>query len=172
GIITAQDLANWKVHIEEPLKTTYKGIDVYKLNTWVQGPVMLQTLNLLEHIDLKAMGYNSTKYIHTIYQTMNLAFADRDFYYGDPYFQPSEPIQGLLNKDYAKLRAGTIQYNHNDSTCAPGDPYPFEGKVNPHTALLKSRFGSGWPANNNRATSFNHNKINLNEGLRSGAESA
>ncbi|HLA57489.1 MAG TPA: gamma-glutamyltransferase, partial [Puia sp.] len=119
-----------------------------------------------------AMGYNSTKYIHTIYQTMNLAFADRDFYYGDPYFQPSEPIQGLLNKDYAKLRAASIQYNHNDSTCAPGDPYPFEGKVNPHTALLKRRFGNSWPANNTRAISFNNYEINPNEEIVRGTEAA
>ena len=45
---------------------------------------MLQALNILEDIDLKAMGYNSARYIHTVYQAMNLAFADRDFYYGDP----------------------------------------------------------------------------------------
>jgi gamma-glutamyltranspeptidase / glutathione hydrolase len=172
GLISMEDLARWKPLEEEPLHINFKGIEVYKLQQWSQGPALLQSLNILENIDLRAMGYNSTKYIHTIYQTMNLAFADRDFYYGDPYFQPSEPIQGLLNKDYAKLRAGTIQYDHNDSTCAPGDPYPFEGKVNPHTALLKSRFGNGWPANNNRAVSFNHYEINLNEGIRSGTESA
>ena len=46
---------------------------------------MLQALNILENYDLKSMGYNSPKYIHTIYQAMNLAFADRDFYYGDTY---------------------------------------------------------------------------------------
>ena len=51
------------------------------------------------------MGYNSSKYIHTIYQTMNLTFADRDFYYGDPYFAPEEPMKGLLSKEYAKQRA-------------------------------------------------------------------
>jgi gamma-glutamyltranspeptidase/glutathione hydrolase len=88
GLITLQDLANWKVRIEEPVTTNYKGIDVYKLNVWVQGPVMLQALNLLEQADLKSMGYNSARYIHTLYQAMNLAFADRDFYYGDPYFPP------------------------------------------------------------------------------------
>jgi gamma-glutamyltranspeptidase/glutathione hydrolase len=60
GLHTAEDLANWKVRIEEPVKTTYKGIDVYKLDFWTQGPVMLQALNILEGMDLKAMGYNST----------------------------------------------------------------------------------------------------------------
>ena len=91
GLITEGDLANWKVKIEEPLMTNYKGIDVYKLQQWTQGPVMLQTLNILENFDLKSMGYNSTRYIHTLYQAMNLAFADRDFYYGDPLFQKNSP---------------------------------------------------------------------------------
>ncbi|HRJ17123.1 MAG TPA: gamma-glutamyltransferase, partial [Saprospiraceae bacterium] len=84
GLITMEDLAKWKVYQEEPLMTTYKGIDVYKLDTWVQGPAMLQALNMLENFDLKGMGYNSSRYIHTLYQVMNMAFADRDFYYGDP----------------------------------------------------------------------------------------
>ena len=90
------------MYIEDPAVTTYKGIDVYKLTHWVQGPAMLQTLNILENVDLKSMGYNSARYIHTLYQAMNLAFADRDFYYGDPYVPPVEPIKGLLSKEYAK----------------------------------------------------------------------
>lgn len=137
GLITMQDLANWKVRIEEPVMITYKGIDVYKLTHWVQGPVMLQTLNLLENFDLKVMGYNSSRYIHTIYQAMNLAYADRDFYYGDPYFPPAEPIKGLLSKEYAKQRSRLIQQDRNDSAAGPGDPYPFQGGTNPYVDLLK-----------------------------------
>src|SRR6266513_4758895 len=75
GLITMEDLAKWKVMQEEPLKVNYKGIDVYKLSQWTQGPALLQALNILENFDLKSMGYNSTRYIHTLYQTMNLAFA-------------------------------------------------------------------------------------------------
>jgi gamma-glutamyltranspeptidase / glutathione hydrolase len=86
GLVTLADLANWQVKIEEPVKTNYKGIEVYRLSKWTQGAAMLQALNILENYDLKAMGYNSARYIHTVYQAMNLAFADRDFYYGDPYF--------------------------------------------------------------------------------------
>lgn len=138
GLITEQDLANWKVKIEEPMMTTYKGIEVYKLQQWTQGPVMLQTLNILENFDLKSMGYNSGRYIHTLYQAMNLAFADRDFYYGDPAFAPDEPMQGLLSKEYAKERAKLINPDRNDPKATPGDPYPFEGKVNPYTDLLKN----------------------------------
>ena len=85
------------------------------------------------------MGYNSAKYIHTVYQAMNLAFADRDFYYGDPYFLPQEPMAGLLNKEYARQRAGLIRDDRNDPQIAPGDPYPFEGKTNPWRELLRQR---------------------------------
>ena len=143
GLITENDLAQWKVKIEEPLMTTYRGIEVYKLQQWTQGPVMLQTLNILENFDLKEMGYNSTKYIHTLYQAMNLAYADRDFYYGDPAFPPEEPMQGLLSKEYAKERSRLINPDQNDPDIRPGDPYPYEGKTNPFVTLL-----NGWVASN------------------------
>jgi len=145
GLITMEDLANWKVYIEEPVMTTYKGIEVYKLTCWVQGPVMLQALNMLDGLDLKSMGYNSARYIHTLYQVMNLAYADRDFYYGDPYFPPEEPIKGLLSKEYAKERLKLINWKKNDPKAKPGDPYPFEGKKNPFLHLLKkwSNVGAG-----------------------------
>jgi gamma-glutamyltranspeptidase/glutathione hydrolase len=137
GLHTMEDLANWQVHIEEPVKTTYKGIEVFKLTTWVQGPVMLQALNMLEDVDLQAMGFNSTRYIHTLYQVMNHAFADRDFYYGDPYYPPEEPIQGLLSKDYARHRFEQINWERNDPDVKPGDPYPFQGGENPFLHLLE-----------------------------------
>jgi gamma-glutamyltranspeptidase/glutathione hydrolase len=136
GLITEGDLAQWKVKIEEPLMTTYRGIEVYKLQQWTQGPVMLQTLNILENFDLKEMGYNSTKYIHTLYQAMNMAYADRDFYYGDPGFPPEEPMKGLLSKEYAKERSKLINPDRNDPAIRPGDPYPYEGKTNPFGTLL------------------------------------
>jgi len=136
GLITLKDLANWKVYIEEPDMTTYKGIEVYKLTSWVQGPVMLQALNLLEDIDLKSMGYNSSRYVHTLYQAMSMSFADRDFYYGDPYFPPEEPMKGLLSKEYAKQRIRQINWERNDPDIAPGDPYPFQGGVNPYKDIL------------------------------------
>lgn len=142
GLITENDLAQWKVKIEEPTMTTYRGIEVYKLHEWSQGPALLQALNILENFDLKAMGYNSTRYIHTVYQAMNLAFADRDFYYGDPAVPPTEPIKGLLSKEYAKLRSKEINPDRNDTKAGPGDPYPFEGSKNPYLHLLED-WGNG-----------------------------
>jgi len=142
GLFTLEDLAKWKPIEEEPMHVNYKGIEVYKLQQWTQGPSLLQSLNILENFDLKSMGYNSAKYIHTIYQTMNLSFADRDFYYGDPYFPPVEPMKGLLSKEYAKQRAALIKWDINDPNIGPGDPYPFEGKTNPYLELLKQRAAS------------------------------
>jgi gamma-glutamyltranspeptidase/glutathione hydrolase len=141
GLITTQDLARWRVKLEEPVKTTYRGIEVYKLTTWVQSPVMLQALNLLENFDVRAMGYNTSRYIHTVYQVMNLAFADRDFYYGDPDFPPAEPVRGLLSKEYAKSRLTSIDPVRNDPAAAPGDPYPFQDAENPYLDLLQ-KWGS------------------------------
>ncbi|HEV7892655.1 MAG TPA: gamma-glutamyltransferase [Pyrinomonadaceae bacterium] len=152
GLITEQDLANWKVRIEEPVSANYKGVEVYKLTHWTQGPAMLEALNILENFDLRGMGFNSARYVNTVYQSMSLAFADRDFYYGDPYFPPVEPIQGLLSKDYAKQRAKLINPERNDPAQGPGDPYPFMGQTaNPYRALLEKwntrpAAGAGTPA--------------------------
>jgi gamma-glutamyltranspeptidase/glutathione hydrolase len=137
GLITMEDLANWKVKEEEPLSTNYKGIEVYKLQTWTQGPAMLQALNILENFDLQKMKYNSVEYINTVYQTMSLTFADRDFYYGDPAFSIQIPIKGLLSKEYAKQRATLINSNKNE-IFTPGNPYLFQNeKINPFDKYLR-----------------------------------
>jgi gamma-glutamyltranspeptidase/glutathione hydrolase len=154
GLHTLEDLARWKVEIEEPVMTDYKGIQVYKLNVWTQGPAMLQALNILENVDLKGMGYNSARYIHTLYQAMNLAFADRDFYYGDPYVAPEEPVKGLLSKEYAKARLKQIDWTRNDPAVKPGDPYPFQGGTNPFLDLLQK-----W--NTSTPTSTQENRAGL-----------
>lgn len=145
GLFTMEDLANWKVRIEEPVKTTYKGIDVYKLTAWTQGPAMLEALNILENFDLRAMSYNSPRYIHTVYQAMNLAFADRDFYFGDTYVPPDEPIRGLLSKEYGRERAKLVRPDRNDPAVPPGDPYVFQGGQNPFLDVLKN-----WPTTANK----------------------
>jgi len=139
GLITKEDLKNWRPTEEAPSMVNYKGIDVYKLQAWTQGPSLLQALNIVENFDLKKMGYNSADYMHTIYQAMNLSFADRDFYYGDPKFTTNQPMTGLLSKAYAKQRAGEIDMAKNNANAGPGDPYPFEGKTNPFMDLIKAK---------------------------------
>ena len=139
GLITLDDLAGWQPLLEQPLHTTYRTVDLYKLDTWTQGAALLQTLNILENFDLRAMGYNSASYIHTVCQAMNLAFADRDFYYGDPCFPPQTPRHGLLSKEYAMQRAAMIRPDRNDAGAGPGDPYPFQGGRNPYLDLLQQQ---------------------------------
>jgi gamma-glutamyltranspeptidase/glutathione hydrolase len=138
GLHTLQDLAKWQVKIEEPLTTTYKGITVHKLTTWTQGAALLEMLNLLEPIEVQKLGYNSARYIHALCQAMHLAFADRDFYFGDPYFAPAEPIRGLLSKDYARERWQLVDWTRNNPDTRPGDPYPDNGGTNPFPKLLRN----------------------------------
>lgn len=138
GLHTLEDLAKWRVKFEEPVRTSYKGIEMHKLNTWTQGPAMLQMLNLLEPLDLQSMGYNSARYIHTIAQAMHMAFADRDFYYGDPSVTPDEPLRGLLSKEYAAERWQNFNASLNNPDTRPGDPYAFMGLTNPYQKLLRN----------------------------------
>ena len=139
GLITAEDLASWSVKFEEPVSANYKGIEVFKLTTWTQGPALLQALNILGGIDLRPMGYNSARYIHALYQAISLAMADRDFYYGDPRVAPEEPIRGLLSKNYARARRDSIDWEKNDPDIRPGDPYQYQRGRNPYQELLE-----GW----------------------------
>jgi gamma-glutamyltranspeptidase/glutathione hydrolase len=86
------------------------------------------------------MGYNTARYVNTVAQAMHLAFADRDFYYGDPDFPPDEPIRGLLSKEYAHKRGADIDPAKTAPFARPGDPYPFQGSTNPFLGLLDA-----WP---------------------------
>ena len=138
GLHTLQDLAQWQVKLEEPVKTTYKGIEIHKLNTWTQGAAMLQMLNFIEPLDLQSMGYNSARYIHTLSQAMHLAFADRDFYFGDNAIAPEEPLRGLISKEYAADRWQQFDPLRNNPDTRPGDPYAFMGRQNPYLKLLRT----------------------------------
>jgi gamma-glutamyltranspeptidase/glutathione hydrolase len=171
GLITKDDLARWQVKIEEPVKTDYKGIEVYKLNVWTQGPAMLQALNILEPMDLKGMGFNSARYIHTVHQAMNLAFADRDFYYGDPAFPPEEPVRGLLSKEYAETRRKQIDWKRNDPAVRPGDPYPFQGGTNPFKALLEKWGTPGESSTYTQPHQASLDGMTFEEGFRAGTTS-
>lgn len=162
GLITLDDLARWYPVEEKPLCVSYKGIDVYKLQPWSQGPMLLQSLNILENFDLKSMGYNSPQYIHTLYQTMSMAFADRDFYYGDPSFCPDIPIKGLLSKEYARSWASEMYIDKNNPSISPGNPYLFEGRENPYLQILKER-GSETKPSEERDFVPKHDVVSLTE---------
>ena len=115
------DLEAHRTVIEEPVTISYRGFDVYKCNTWTQGPVLLQTLKILENFNLKTMGYFTPDFIHVTVEAMKLAYADRDKYYGDPAFV-TVPIDKLLSDQYARLRFPLIDMEKASSVIRPGDP--------------------------------------------------
>lgn len=121
GLMRASDLAAFKADIDQPTKVSFHGYDVYKVGFWSQGPAMLEAMNLIESYDLKAMGYNSPDYVHTLTEAIKLAFADRDRYYGDPRFV-KVPGAELLSKDYAETRRTLINPKAASQTQQPGDP--------------------------------------------------
>ncbi|MGH7246462.1 MAG: gamma-glutamyltransferase family protein, partial [Pseudomonadota bacterium] len=123
GLISYDDLANFNADVEPPKSTTYRGYEIYKPGFWTQGPVMIEALNILEGYDLKAMGHNSPRYLHTLIEAVKLAFADRDRYYGDPKFVKI-PEAILLSKDYAAERRKLIDPEHASMESRPGDFAP------------------------------------------------
>ncbi|MDP3073134.1 MAG: gamma-glutamyltransferase family protein [Opitutaceae bacterium] len=129
GVFTYEDLANFRGAIEQPATTTFHGYEINKAGAWNQGPVMLMTLNILEGVDLKAMGLNSADYIHTVIEAIKLAYDDRNAFLGDPAFA-QVPMQGLLSKAYAaerrKLIGAQAFLEHR-----PGDPFAFDPGVKP-----------------------------------------
>ena len=128
GIMSMEDLAAYKSQYDTPVKTTFHGYEIHGQDSWTQGPVLMQTLNMLERFDLQAMGYNSPAYIHTIAEAIKLSFGDREAHYGDPDFS-TIPIDGLLSKEYAAERAKLIDLE----TAYPaqpegGDPWRYSKK--------------------------------------------
>jgi len=121
GLLAAADLARFRAKLGTPVKADYRGYEIYKAGFWTQGPAMVETLNLLEGYDLKAMGHNSAGYIHTLTESLKLALADRDRYYGDPNFVKI-PTAELLSKNYAALRRPLIDKERASLAQQPGDP--------------------------------------------------
>ena len=121
GLIAAEDFARFHAKTGQPVHTDYRGYQVYKAGFWTQGPALIETLNMLEGFDLKALGHNSASYIHTLAEALKLAMADRDRYYGDPNFTKI-PMDELLSKSYATLRRPLIDPNKASLAQRPGDP--------------------------------------------------
>ena len=121
GVMSDDDLASYRGRVEEPTTITYRGHAIYKAGFWNQGPVLLQTLRLLEGYDLRAMGAGSPDAIHTIAEAIKLAYADRDRYYGDPDFV-RVPGEALLSSTYAAARRTLIDPRRASLELRPGDP--------------------------------------------------
>jgi gamma-glutamyltranspeptidase/glutathione hydrolase len=127
GLLTADDLAEYHSEVEKPLRYTFKGTDVMSCGPWCQGPVLLQMLSLLDEVDLEALGHNSKAYVHLLAEVMNLCFADRERYYGDPRFV-DVPMETLLSRAYAQERLKTIRSDRAFGEMPPA------GEISGHVA--------------------------------------
>jgi len=121
GPLAASDLAEFSVEVDPALRTTFGRYEVAACGFWCQGPSLLEMLNLLDGVDLKALGHNSPAYLHRLIETIKLAFADRDAYYGDPHFV-KVPADGLLSKAYAAARQRLIKERAWPQMPPAGDP--------------------------------------------------
>ena len=131
GIISAADLAGFHGRWEEPRFGTYRGYTIWANDTWNQGVTVPMTLQILEGVDLKALGHNTAQYISAVSQAVELAFADREAYIADPDFV-DVPIKGLLSKEYAAERRKLINLSHGFGRMPPpGDPWKYEGRPRP-----------------------------------------
>jgi len=119
GLITAEDLADYKTRIEKTVNIDYKGVTVHKCGPWSQGPVLLQQLRLLEDYDLRRLRHNSADYIHLITEASKLAFADREAFYGDPLYT-DVPLTRLLSRDYSRKRKELIDMRKASLTLRTG----------------------------------------------------
>jgi gamma-glutamyltranspeptidase/glutathione hydrolase len=120
ALLTGQDMAGWRASVEQPLAGQYRGHTVLKCGPWSQGPAMLQTLALLDGLDVAAMDPVGAEFVHTVTEAMKLAFADREAFYGDPEFT-DVPMGTLLSADYNAARQALIGREANNDF-RPGSP--------------------------------------------------
>src|SRR5256714_2302356 len=146
GLLSSEDMARFHAGVGKPVMTNYRGVEVYKPGFWTQGPVMIETLNMLDGFDLKRMGHNSPEYIHTVVEALKLGFADRDRYYGDPNFVQI-PMRELLSPEYAAVRRKLINDNRASLEQQPGDPV----HMKPLTTAQLQRVGASTVPERERA---------------------
>jgi gamma-glutamyltranspeptidase/glutathione hydrolase len=130
GYLQAEDLSDFECEIEVPLRLRYEGVDVFSCGAWCQGPTLLQMLSFLKGTDLKAMGHNSVAYIHHLTQVMDLCFADREKYIGDPKFI-DVPLDVLLSEAYASVRRTLIDHKKSFGAMPPAGNIAGRGGVLP-----------------------------------------
>ncbi len=120
GLLERSDFDQFEVPIESSVHVNFCGAEVHKCGAWNQGPALLQSLTILKNFDLRGLGQNSTQYVHLVVETMKLAFADREQFYGDPR-HVNVPLDILLSDKYGALRASLIE-QRAIAEIRPGDP--------------------------------------------------
>ena len=126
GIMSLKDLGDQSARWQEPISTTYQEYTVYEAPPNSSGHVLLQELNMVETLNVKALGCSTPESIHAMVEAKKLAFADREAYVADPEFV-DVPIKGLLSKEYARERAATIDLEAAGRHVTAGDPWRYQG---------------------------------------------
>ena len=143
GLITAQDLADYRVVERQPVRGTYKDFEIVSTPPPSSGGVhIVQMLNILEGYDLQAMGHNSAAYVHHLTESMKLAYADRSLYLADPDFV-DVPVTQLIDKAYAEQQRQRIDSNVATPSVdiAPGQLLGSESTETTHYSVA-DRFGN------------------------------
>jgi gamma-glutamyltranspeptidase/glutathione hydrolase len=136
GLLSAEDLANYRSGFDEPTETTFGDIKLFACGAWCQGPSLLQAMNLLDASELHRLGHNSVGYLHQITEAVKLAFADREAYFGDPRMI-DVPVAAMLSRDYAKARRAMIRSDKAWPEMPPaGDPRKLAAQRGPSGAPL------------------------------------
>jgi gamma-glutamyltranspeptidase/glutathione hydrolase len=126
GLLSAEDLAAYRSPVAPPERRRFGDLDVFTCGAWCQGPVLLQTLALLEGTDLAGLGLNRPAYIHHLAEALKLAFADREAYYGDPAMV-EVPLATLISPEYAAERRKLIRADRAFSEMPPPGDLGREG---------------------------------------------
>jgi gamma-glutamyltranspeptidase/glutathione hydrolase len=121
GFLSKADLENHKTLIENPVSVSCHGYTIFKCGPWTQGPVLCEALNILDHAKLNTSQLSNPELIHNAVESMKLAMADRDEYFGDPDFV-RVPLDSLLSAKYAEIRAGLIPSKTSSENAIAGDP--------------------------------------------------
>ncbi len=141
GLITAQDLDNYEVKFREPVKSTYKGYDIYSMPPPSSGGIhVIEILNILENDNLGQFRPYEAQNIHRTAAAMQLAFADRAKYLGDVDFV-NVPISGLIDKSYAKTLRKTIVAHQakGEKEVKTTDPFKYESKETTHFTIADAQ---------------------------------
>lgn len=135
GCLTMEDMANYQIHVGQPVHGTYRGYDVYSSNLPSSGgSIIIEILNILENFDVGSMDPEGPEYFHLLSEAFKLGFADRTKYMGDPAYV-DVPVSGITSKEYAAQLAASIDPEHSQ-TYEAGDPWPFESESTTHYSIM------------------------------------
>lgn len=135
GLMTMEDLANYQVEVMEPVHGTYRGYDIYSSPSPSSGgTIVLEILNILENFDVPSMDQDSAEAQHLMGSAFAMAYADRGEYMGDTKFV-DVPVNGLIDKDYAKKLADKIDMDTAMTNVMPDDPWMFEHQDTTHYSV-------------------------------------